>query len=168
MRRKSSSSPLPKSTRCIPRSVSCMKKHKTWSRRLCGPGRIGSEWWTRCWTTLAELEKISRKYEKILGGILGSKMRQVWAKFKWSVDTTDLHVLRNKVSLGHKSRLNYRWFFRKLVYHNGIISLLLLSCGKLSPLQSINADNRPLVPPCSASKHQLRKSRENLARSGTL
>lgn len=45
--------------------------------------------------TLKRLEKAAKKYE-VLGS--GSKRRQIWAKFKWSVDFQKIDALRNKVS----------------------------------------------------------------------
>lgn len=44
--------------------------------------------------TLAKLEKVAKRYE-ILGS--GSKTKQIWAKFKWSVDFSSIDALRNKV-----------------------------------------------------------------------
>ena len=45
--------------------------------------------------TLKRLEKVAKKYE-ILGS--SSKRRQIWAKFKWSVEYSKIDALRNKVS----------------------------------------------------------------------
>ena len=44
--------------------------------------------------TLKKLEKVAKKYE-ILGS--NSKRRQLWTKFKWSVEFSDIDALRNKV-----------------------------------------------------------------------
>lgn len=44
--------------------------------------------------TLRKLEKVARKYE-ILGS--SSKRRQLWTKFKWSVEFSSIDALRNKV-----------------------------------------------------------------------
>ena len=44
--------------------------------------------------TLKKLEKIAKKYE-ILGS--NSKRRQLWTKFRWSVEFSDINALRNKV-----------------------------------------------------------------------
>lgn len=44
--------------------------------------------------TLKRLEKVAKKYE-ILGS--SSKRRQIWAKFKWSVEFSRIDALRNKV-----------------------------------------------------------------------
>ena len=44
--------------------------------------------------TLKKLEKITKKYE-ILGS--NSKRRQLWTKFKWFVEFSDIDALRNKV-----------------------------------------------------------------------
>lgn len=46
--------------------------------------------------TLRELEKHAKKYEK-LGDSTRAKRKQMWSKFKWSVDATNLDSLRNKV-----------------------------------------------------------------------
>ena len=46
--------------------------------------------------TLRRLEKVAKKYE-ILGS--SSKRRQIWAKFKWSVEFSKIDALRNKVSI---------------------------------------------------------------------
>ena len=44
--------------------------------------------------TLNLLEKVAKKYG-ILGS--GSKRRQIWVKFKWSVEFSKIDALRNKV-----------------------------------------------------------------------
>ena len=49
---------------------------------------------SRVGETLNLLEKFAKKYE-ILGS--GSKRRQMWAKFKWSMDFSKIDGLRNKV-----------------------------------------------------------------------
>lgn len=46
--------------------------------------------------TLKALEKHAKKYEKFEDSSC-AKRRQIWNKFKWSVDTTNLDSLRNKV-----------------------------------------------------------------------
>ncbi len=46
--------------------------------------------------TLKRLEKVARKYE-ILGS--NSKRRQIWVKFKWSVEFSNIDALRNKVGV---------------------------------------------------------------------
>lgn len=46
--------------------------------------------------TLQELQKHAKKYEK-LGDNSRAKRKQIWDKFKWSVDATNLDSLRNKV-----------------------------------------------------------------------
>ncbi|RPB07542.1 hypothetical protein P167DRAFT_495646 [Morchella conica CCBAS932] len=88
--------------------------------------RMVKEMMSRVEVTLKELEKHAKKYEK-LGDSSRSKVRkQLWAKFKWSVDASDLDALRNK-----------------LVYHNGVINLLLTSCGN-SSLQRIESSTQKL------------------------
>ena len=52
-------------------------------------------------TTLNKLEKLARKYE-ILGLDAASKRRQIWSKFKWSVDFFSIDGLRSKASLKSK------------------------------------------------------------------
>ncbi len=46
--------------------------------------------------TLKKLEKVAKKYQ-ILGS--SSKRRQLWTKFKWSVEFSDIDSLRSKVCL---------------------------------------------------------------------
>lgn len=59
--------------------------------------RMVKEMMSRVEVTLKELEKHAKKYEK-LGDSSRSKVRkQLWAKFKWAVDASDLDALRNKV-----------------------------------------------------------------------
>ncbi|KAL8925684.1 MAG: hypothetical protein Q9208_003367 [Pyrenodesmia sp. 3 TL-2023] len=60
--------------------------------------------------TLKKLERVAKKYQ-ILGS--SSKRRQLWTKFKWSIEFSDIDSLRSK-----------------LVYHNSVMSLLLTSVGK--------------------------------------
>ena len=52
--------------------------------------------------TLKLLEKVAKKYET-LGSGSGSKRRQIWAKFKWSVDFSKIDALRNKVGTSNSS-----------------------------------------------------------------
>ncbi|KAH0607884.1 uncharacterized protein H6S33_001936 [Morchella sextelata] len=68
--------------------------------------------------TLRELEKHSKKYDS-LGKEHSSSIRKWWTGVRWSAEASELDALRNK-----------------LVYHNGVISLLLTSCGN-SSLQRI-------------------------------
>lgn len=59
--------------------------------------RMVKEMMSRVEVTLKELEKHAKKYEK-LGESSRSKVRkQLWVKFKWSIDASDLDALRNKV-----------------------------------------------------------------------
>lgn len=58
--------------------------------------RMVNEMVLRVAGTLRELQEIAEKYEK-LGTMSRSGIRQAWAKFKWSVDATDLDALRSKV-----------------------------------------------------------------------
>lgn len=44
--------------------------------------------------TLKKLEKVAKKYQ-ILGS--SSKRQQLWTKFKWSVEFSDIDSLRSKV-----------------------------------------------------------------------
>lgn len=63
-----------------------------------GPDRIKmmNEMIIRVVATLGELQKIAEKYEK-LGDLSRGRLKQVWSKFKWSIDASDLDALRNKV-----------------------------------------------------------------------
>ncbi|KAF8536972.1 hypothetical protein BDD12DRAFT_982467 [Trichophaea hybrida] len=74
--------------------------------------RMVNEMIRRVGVTLRELERYAKRYEK-LGDTSQPKRKQIWHKFRWSKDAPDLDSMRNK-----------------LVYHNGIINLLLTSAGK--------------------------------------
>ena len=56
--------------------------------------RMVNEMVTGFGVTLKKLQKIAKKYE-ILGS--NSKRRQLWSKFKWSVEFSDIDALRSKV-----------------------------------------------------------------------
>lgn len=56
--------------------------------------RMVKEMMVRVKITLGELKKHAEKYDK-LGDL--HKRRNIWAKFKWSTDASDLDSLRNKV-----------------------------------------------------------------------
>lgn len=76
--------------------------------------RMMNEMIARVGVTLQELQKIAEKYEK-LGTLSRGRIKQTWAKFKWSVDAADLDVLRNKVSARILSRVElglicHSWF----------------------------------------------------------
>lgn len=58
--------------------------------------RMMKEMMARVEITLKELKKHAQKYEK-LGDLSRPKMEQIWTKFKWSTDASDLDALRNKV-----------------------------------------------------------------------
>ena len=58
--------------------------------------RMVNEMVSRINLTLKELQKVAKKYE-ILG--TGSKGKQIWVKFKWSVEFTSIDSLRSKVRL---------------------------------------------------------------------
>lgn len=58
--------------------------------------RMVREMMARVEVTLRELEKHAKKYAK-LGDTTRAKRKQVWDKFKWSVDASSLDGLRNKV-----------------------------------------------------------------------
>ena len=58
--------------------------------------RMVNEMVSRVGETLKLLEKVAKKYEN-LGSGSGSIRRQIWAKFKWSVDFSNIDALRNKV-----------------------------------------------------------------------
>lgn len=61
------------------------------------------EMMSRVEETLKELQKHAKKYEK-LGDSSRAKRKQIWDKFKWSVDATSLDSLRNKVSRTHLAK----------------------------------------------------------------
>lgn len=76
-----------------------------------GPDRINMvrEVVGRVEETLKELRKHAQKYEK-LGDNSRGKRKQLWDKFKWSVDATNLDSLRNKVRLALVSEtFAYPW-----------------------------------------------------------
>lgn len=56
--------------------------------------RMVKEMMVRVKITLGELKKHAEKYDQ-LGDL--QKRRNIWAKFKWSTDASDLDSLRNKV-----------------------------------------------------------------------
>ena len=62
--------------------------------------RMVNEMVSRIGETLKQLEKVAKKYE-ILGS--GSKMRQIWAKFRWSVEFSQIDALRTKVGISISS-----------------------------------------------------------------
>ena len=80
--------------------------------------------------TLKALQKHADRY-----GTLGnsrSSLKKAWAQFRWSVDAADLDSLRNQVcQIDFIKILEYIMTDSpQLVYHNGVITLLLVSCGK--------------------------------------
>lgn len=58
--------------------------------------RMVREMIKRLEVTLKELEVYAKKYAK-LGDTARAKRKQIWDKFKWSVDASSLDSLRNKV-----------------------------------------------------------------------
>ena len=64
--------------------------------------RMVNEMVSRVGETLKLLEKVAKKYEN-LGSGSGSIRRQIWAKFKWSVDFSNIDALRNKVGASTSS-----------------------------------------------------------------
>lgn len=58
--------------------------------------RMVKEMIKRLEVTLKELEVYAKKYAK-LGDTSRAKRKQIWDKFKWSVDASSLDSLRNKV-----------------------------------------------------------------------
>lgn len=94
--------------------------------------RMVKEMIVRVEVTLNELQKHATKYDK-LGEVALSRRHKIWTKFKWSTDATDLDSLRNKVCIPMIPNLQNTHIFTnppQLVYHNGVISLLLNSFGK--------------------------------------
>jgi hypothetical protein len=112
--------------------------------------RMVNEMMGRVADTLKELDKVSKKYDKLLEykdkqkskGKL-SHLKEWRDKFRFSVDAPDLDALRNKVQPQRSFHISTLWLTSgrtlKLVYHNGVLNLLLTSVGKLvSPLRSPN------------------------------
>ena len=62
--------------------------------------RMVNEMVSRVGETLKLLEKVAKKYEIFCSG---SKRRQIWAKFKWSVEFPRIDALRNKVGTSTSS-----------------------------------------------------------------
>lgn len=91
--------------------------------------RMVKEMIVRVEVTLNELQKHAAKYDK-LGDIKLSKRKQIWSKFKWSTDATELDSLRNKVRTPDCKNPDGLADPPQLVYHDGVISLLLNSFGK--------------------------------------
>ena len=92
--------------------------------------RLVGELLERIRRTLKALQKHAKRY-----GALGnsrSGLKKFWAQFRWSVDAADLDSLRNQVcQIVLIQILEYIMTDSlKLVYHNGVITLLLVSCGK--------------------------------------
>jgi hypothetical protein len=58
--------------------------------------RMVNEMVSRINVTLKELQKVAKNY-KILG--TGSKGKQIWVKFKWSVEFSSIDSLRSKALL---------------------------------------------------------------------
>ena len=61
--------------------------------------RMVNEMMTGINDTLTKLQKVAKKY-KILDS--GSKSQQLWTRFKWSLQNSDIDALRNKVPALHQ------------------------------------------------------------------
>ncbi|KAI9869368.1 MAG: hypothetical protein M1813_000157 [Trichoglossum hirsutum] len=102
--------------------------------------RMVNEMVSRVNLTLKELQKVAKKY-KILG--TGSKGKQIWVKFKWSVEFTSIDSLRSK-----------------LIYHNTVMNLLLTSVGN-SSLKRIESSTKALETDVTEIKGYIRASTRN-------
>ncbi|KAI5782027.1 hypothetical protein DFH27DRAFT_488153 [Peziza echinospora] len=100
--------------------------------------RMMAEMMRRVEVTLRELEKFAMKYEQ-LANPKKAWRKEFWAKFKWSLDASNLEGLKNK-----------------LVYHNGVINLLLTSAGN-SSLQRIESAHNRFEEKLSQIDHHLQK-----------
>ncbi|KAF8542005.1 hypothetical protein BDD12DRAFT_730158 [Trichophaea hybrida] len=98
--------------------------------------------------TLKELQKCANKYEK-LGDVKQPKSKQIWRRIRWSVDAADLDALRNK-----------------LVYHNGIMNLLLTSAGN-SSLERIENATHKIERRLSDIKTFIRKAEDHSLQNQT-
>ncbi|KAI9772340.1 MAG: hypothetical protein M1840_001089 [Geoglossum simile] len=99
--------------------------------------RMVNEMVSRVNVTLRELQKVATKYT-ILGN--GSKGKRIWQKLKWSVEFSSIDSLRNK-----------------LIYHNGVMNLLLTSVGN-SSLNRIESSTRALETDVTEIKGYIRAS----------
>ncbi|KAF8533127.1 hypothetical protein BDD12DRAFT_762762 [Trichophaea hybrida] len=102
--------------------------------------RIVNEMMGRVVETLRELDKVSKKYDKLLGTKSQPAGKQMRVKFRFSVDAPDLDALRNK-----------------LLYHNGVINLLLTSVVN-SSLQRLETTTTKIVTRVNEIKDYLRRS----------
>ncbi|KAI5782058.1 hypothetical protein DFH27DRAFT_488134 [Peziza echinospora] len=113
--------------------------------------RMVAEMVRRVGGTLGELERFAGKYaglgrgagEKGEKGGGGGWRKRFWEKFKWSLDAADMEGLRSK-----------------LVYHNGVISLLLTSVGN-SSLQRIEENHGRLERKLSEINQYVQKIGDN-------
>ncbi|KAF8247938.1 hypothetical protein K440DRAFT_284300 [Wilcoxina mikolae CBS 423.85] len=102
--------------------------------------RMVNEMMGRVAETLRELERVSKKYDKLMGTKSRPAWKQVRDKFRFSVDAPDLDALRNK-----------------LLYHNGVINLLLTSVGN-SSLQRLETTTTKIETRVNEIKDYLRRS----------
>ncbi|KAI5809928.1 hypothetical protein DFH27DRAFT_166921 [Peziza echinospora] len=95
--------------------------------RRSGPARVQmvQEMMIRVKHTLMELQKVSSKYKHTLTGKSAKQKIGFWARIKWAIDAPDINKLRND-----------------LVYHNGIMSLLLNAAGNSSLARIENSYQR--------------------------
>ena len=84
--------------------------------------------------TLNKMEKIARKYE-IMGSTTASKPKQMWTRFKWTLDWSTIEKLRAKLN-----------------QHNTMMSLLLTQVNN-SSLQKIQSSTNAL----ESDIHEIRK-----------
>jgi hypothetical protein len=101
--------------------------------------RMVNEMMGRIADTLKELERVSKKYDRLLGDRSRSKWKRMRDRFRFAVDAPDLDALRNKVRSQREKCVRIISLTcacsLKLVCHNGVMELLLTSVGKYAPKQ---------------------------------
>ncbi|KAF8543319.1 hypothetical protein BDD12DRAFT_820835 [Trichophaea hybrida] len=101
--------------------------------------RMVNEMIDRVRDTLNAMEKFAAKYGKMMDNDR-AKWKHRWDKFKWSLEASELDGLRNK-----------------LIYHNGVLSLLLTSAGN-SSLQRLESTSQKIESGVNEIKDFLRRS----------
>ncbi|KAI5807601.1 hypothetical protein DFH27DRAFT_327215 [Peziza echinospora] len=104
--------------------------------------RMMQEMIKRVEATLLQLQEFAKKYSKLMDDSR-SKPKKMWDKFKWSFDMSEIEALRNK-----------------LVYHNGVIHLLLTSAGN-SSLQRLESSTQNIERRLSNINVLIAKSQQN-------
>ncbi|KAF8249029.1 ankyrin [Wilcoxina mikolae CBS 423.85] len=101
--------------------------------------RMVNEMIDRVKDTLNAMEKFAAKYGKLMDKDR-AKWKHRWDKFKWSLEASELDGLRNK-----------------LIYHNGVLSLLLTSAGN-SSLQRLESTSQKIESGVNEIKDYLQRS----------